>query len=100
VTAVDRADLLLANIHLSQHYDCLTVCFLFSLEILSRLEIIINYQIFAKTITFLLKVTWFSRFGFYCFVFQGTEVMPNATQRGFEGFTDLNHRNKVLGGTE
>lgn len=24
-------------------------------------------------------------------------MMPNATQRGFEGFTDLNLRNKVLG---
>lgn len=26
-------------------------------------------------------------------------MMPNATQRGFEGFTHLNPRNKVLGGT-
>lgn len=25
-------------------------------------------------------------------------MMPNATQRGFEGFTDLNQRDKVLGG--
>lgn len=26
-------------------------------------------------------------------------MMPNATQRGFEGFKHLNQRNKVLGGT-
>lgn len=41
VTAVDRADLLLASIHLSQHYDCLTVCFLFSLEILSDQKLLL-----------------------------------------------------------
>lgn len=41
VTAVDRADLPLASIHLSQHCDCLPVCFLFSLEILSDQKLLL-----------------------------------------------------------
>lgn len=83
VTAVDRADLLLASIHLSQHYDCLTICFLFSLEILSDQKLLLIIKALLRLSLSFLAGHMVSPHWLFLFCFSGNRNDAKCNTKGF-----------------